>query len=478
MPPTSTPLPKLPPRCLALLILRTQADLTQEEVAAAAGVSEDTLSDYERGRREPPMAVFEHIAEAMGYPSPAVRRVLLYAGEICGSLRRSADPKQELAAEVGRHAAAVTLLVLTRLEEEHARSEARKAWDDCLRTLTATERRQVLEAFPDLHTWALVEVLCTESERAAAHSAVKARELAGLAVHVADRVEPSLRQEAKAYAWPIMGNALRVSGKLNDADAAFARAADLAQGVIARCPLDGSRRLDLEASLRRDQRRPLEALELLERAERTPRLTPLARARLLIMKANALVVLGESGKALVALREAAPVVEAGQDLRLLWLLRFGQAVCLCLLNGAKEAEALLGSLRLLAAQIGNELDGLRLRWLAVRISAGLGRMVEAVEGLSSVRADFVELKLDCDAAVATTELAALYMEIGRTAEAKALTLQSIPIFRSEGVLPEAQNALALFCEAVERETVTLTLARRLVVFLERIQHDAAVSFEA
>jgi transcriptional regulator with XRE-family HTH domain len=258
---TTPPTPKLPPRCLALLILRTQADKTQDEVAAASGVSTNTLSEYERGLREPPEATLEHIAGTMGYSPATVKRVLLAVGEICDGLRFSADPKHELAAEVGRYAAAVTLLVLTRLEDEEERRRAREVWDGALRALTAPERLQLLEALPELHTWAVVEVLCAESERAAAQSAVTARELAEVALRVADRGEPGIRLQAQAYAWPFMGNSLRVAGKLNDAEAAFVRAASLAQAAGgALSPLDGMRRLDLEASLRRDQRRPLEAL--------------------------------------------------------------------------------------------------------------------------------------------------------------------------------------------------------------------------
>jgi hypothetical protein len=60
-----------------------------------------------------------------------------------------------------------------------------------------------------------------------------------------------------------------------------------------------------------------------------------------------------------------------------------------------------------------------------------------------------------------------------------LVQQSVPIFCAQGVYPEAQKALAIFAEAVERETVTLALARRLVTYLQRAQHDAGIqTFEA
>ena len=476
-----------------VIFLRAFGRLDRSELSAKSGVSRNLIAAYEAGDKAPSRRTLERLAAAVGYPCALLEPLLSFirlfriaweqgpwrpAAPV--TLGEAADTLFEGAI---RAAATLHLARLSRPREgdpEEARRTARDAWAR-LKALPLKLQRLAVPVAQGLCTWAGVEVLCAESERAAAHSAVMARELAELALQVADRVEPGIRLQAQAYAWPFMGNSLRVAGKLNDAEAAFVRAASLAQAAGgALSPLDGMRRLDLEASLRRDQRRPLEALKLLEHAGQAPRLTPIARARLLIMKAGALEVLGDSERALAVLREAEPAVVAGQDPRLLWLLRFGSAVNLCLLDRAAEAEALLRGphgLRVLAEQSGNGLDKLRLRWLAARIAAGQGRTEEAIETLSGVRADFIELKMDCDAAVATSELAALSLEIGRTAEVKALTRQSIPIFHARGILPEARNALALFCEAVERETVTVALARRLVVFLERVQHDAAACFE-
>jgi hypothetical protein len=60
---------------------------------------------------------------------------------------------------------------------------------------------------------------------------------------------------------------------------------------------------------------------------------------------------------------------------------------------------------------------------------------------------------------------------------KALVRQSLPVFQAKGIEPEEQKALAVFKEAVERETVTLALARRLVAFLRRTRYDDSVVFE-
>jgi transcriptional regulator with XRE-family HTH domain len=472
--------PALPPSCLALLILRTLAGLTQEALATAAGLAHETISLLERKRASPP-ATLEQLATAMGFSPAQVQRVLSAAGEICDGIVVSDDLQHQTAAEIGRHAERVVLSVLTRIEDEDARWHARQVWCS-LRNRTTPERRQLLEAFPEMCTWAVVEVLCAESERAAAHSAVAAGELSDLALSTAGKLPLCHRSQAQGYAWGHSGNSRRVAGNLPTADEAFVVSASLWQAGVAGgapCPLDGSRLLDLEASLRREERRPLEALALLERAIRVPNQSPATRARLLIKTANTFEAMEESAQAIAALREAELSVQDSQGAHLFWLLRCGLIVSLCSLGRAAEANDLMPTARALTAQVGQGLAGLRLRWLESRVAAGLGRTGEAIELLSSVRADFVDLKIVYDATLATSELAVLYLKIGRTTEVKALIRQSVPIFCSEGIYPEAQKALATFSEAVEQETITLALAQRVVTYLQRAQHDAGVlPFEA
>ena len=137
---------------------------------------------------------------------------------------------------------------------------------------------------------------------------------------------------------------LTAGAPLPAADEAFVLSARLwEEGVAggATCPLDGSRLLDLEASLRKSQRRPLEALALLGRAAQTPHRSAATRARLLIKTANTLEIMEAHAQAIATLREAEPDVEASEDTRLFWLLRCGLILNLCALDRAAEADASL-----------------------------------------------------------------------------------------------------------------------------------------
>ena len=159
------------------------------------------------------------------------------------------------------------------------------------------------------------------------------------------------------------------------------------------------------------------------------------------------------------------------------MLRQNPALLLCHLGRYAEAEALLPEIRVLTMQLDNKLDSLRLRWLEGRVAAGLGRAEEALAALSQVRAGFVERGIAYDAALVTLELAVVHLEPGRTREVKALARQMAPIFKAQGVHRGALAALKLFCEAAEKEAATVELARRVVEYLYRAQHNPTLRFE-
>src|SRR5688500_636738 len=115
----------------------------------------------------------------------------------------------------------------------------------------------------------------------AAHKVEEALELADLALSIAERVpgETNWRSRVQGYCWAHIANARRVANDHAGADEALARAWDLWRvGAAHSDPelLAEWRLLDLEASLRRDQRRFSESLELLDKAQAASGGDPLA----------------------------------------------------------------------------------------------------------------------------------------------------------------------------------------------------------
>src|SRR5262249_181618 len=157
--------------------------------------------------------------------------------------------------------------------------------------------------------------------------------------------------------------------------------------------LDEGRRLDLKASLRRDQRRLPEALELLDRAlvadERGS-----YTGHLLIKRAKTLEEMGELEAAITVLPEAEPFTHSEKDPRLFLCLKHNLADYLSQAHRYEEAESLIPEVSAICARLGNELDRIRLRWVEGRIADGLGKTGQAIEILNQVRGDFAARGMD------------------------------------------------------------------------------------
>src|SRR6185295_2388623 len=142
-----------------------------------------------------------------------------------------------------------------------------------------------------------------------------------------------------------------------------------------------------------------------------------------------------------------------------------------------EAAELARQVRAVAAEMGDEIGVLRVTWLEGRIAAGSGRPAAARRFLEQARREFAARRMWYDVALALLEEAVLLLEEGSLAEVKALAAELIPVFEANGVHREALAALRLFQEAAEGEAATAELARRLLRYLFRAQHDPALLFE-
>jgi hypothetical protein len=123
-------------------------------------------------------------------------------------------------------------------------------------------------------------------------------------------------------------------------------------------------------------------------------------------------------------------------------------------------------------RLGNELDLVRTVWLSARIAAGQGRREEAIAGLEQVRREFTVRQLPYDAARASLELAALWLEEGRTAEVRELSVAMVWIFKAQGIARETLAALAIFRDAAQKETATVELVRHVLAEMEKVRRSA------
>jgi len=364
-------------------------------------------------------------------------------------------------------------VLLRRLRDERFARDRRQADDRCerLRRLaTWEERREYIQNAEDYQTWALVERLAHESERAAADTPAKAIAWAELALSAVPFVQgpDSRRQRLEGYATFYLANALRVGNGLDGSEAAFKRGWALwkaGEGDI--LPLDEGRLLDREASLRREQRSFEKALDLHRRAlDVSPE-----KGRILLNKAFTLEQMGEVEAAVEALTQARPHVERSGEPRDVWVLLFNLSVNFWHLARFEDAGEQLAAAREVAIHLGNELDLTRTLWLTARLDGSLGHTAKAAAALEQVFEDLIARPLPYDAALAGLDLAALHLEEDHAREVMVLALRMERVFISLRIEREALAALLVFCEAARREEATVELARRTAEVIKKVQQE-------
>jgi tetratricopeptide (TPR) repeat protein len=354
-----------------------------------------------------------------------------------------------------------------------------------LQPLPYDQQLRQVEEDGGLQTWALCRLLLRKSLEATSHRPALAVQLAFLAVkisvHLGDAYDRDWVADLRALAFAYLGNARRVLGELQSADDAFYEAHSHLRRSGTGDPRVEAEILDLEASLRRDERRFSQSLDLIERVVVTytsddPELRDLHLAgRALITKAYTLEQMGDVARAIPVLRQAAPLIVEERNPRLVWCLNQNLIWFLPQTGKSDEAAALLPEVKALASRLGNDLDLLRVRWAEGRIAFGLGQRGPAEQAFKEVQREYLERDMGYDAAMVSLDLAILYAQEGCIPELKQLALDILPAFSSREVHREAMAALLLFQHACQEERLTVELARQLAALLQRERHYSPAS---
>jgi len=357
-------------------LLRALSGKSQERISEEIGLHPSHVAQFELGLVMPAPKHLERLAAGAGITLREAEEILSLYEAFRRSPRqrgRSAgEPLDRLVEGVRIHTGAAYRRVLNLplpeiLPKPEERTRAEELWLR-LKEFSAEERRAVVRVAEELQTWGLCERVCAESVIEASRDVERAAGLAQLAREIADRVVGSRawRDRLRGYAAAHVANILRVSGELKAADAGFERAKRLwCSGSDPSSLLDPGRLLDLEASLRRDQRRLGEALALLEEAIAVGH----SPARALVNKGFTLEVMGEPERAIEALLQAEALLENKGDQRLMNILSCNLGFSFCQAGRYAEAAQVAGRVGKVAIAMGDEILALRVAWLEGRIAA-------------------------------------------------------------------------------------------------------------
>lgn len=460
-----------------LAVLRAALGLEQKDVSLRSRVTAGAISETEQGKRKPEPETIDRLLEALRGSPTNTQRADWFIQAVSGDTEGFGRLMEEAGRAVVGLGFAVEDQARTRIAQRAAlarpaeRSEAlQQDWNE-LQSFAVEDLRKIIEDCPELQAPALWGILCEESAKVARTDVAQAIDLARLALDLAGWMPLAAASQRPAYqggALAYLANVVRVQGQLTRAEKTFQESDALLQaGNPAGSAIDGSRILVLRASLLFDQRHLSDALALLDHAlEMVPR-GPAARARILIKKAKVYEELKQPEVALDFLEQAEPLLAQDPEPVLVHIQRTNVLVNLLALGHAEEAERRLGEVQALAAELGNDLDRLRLRWLEARLDAALGRRLAAIDKMREVRAGFQARRIPFDTALATLELSALLLEQGATAEVKELAAEMLATFAEQEVRQEAEKALRIFCEAAIQETATVELVRRVLGEVER-----------
>lgn len=283
--------------------------------------------------------------------------------------------------------------------------------------------------------------------------------------------------DLKARAWAYVANARRIRSDLRSVEGAF-RAADFYLESGSGDPLERAAILSLKAAFRRDQRRFDEAVEVLREAADIYREAgePQQEVLILVQQATVLQASDRQAEALEVLQQAIDDLDEERDARLYFYAHHNLAHCLKDMGLNDQAQDLLPRVWELARRLGGRNDLLRVEWLEGLVLAEAGQFDEAERMLRRVRDSFVEQGIGYDAARVSLDLAQLYLRTGRTAEAKKLGGELLPIFESRDVHREALATLLIFQQALLQETATVAAVKEIAEFFERARGNPAARY--
>lgn len=297
---------------------------------------------------------------------------------------------------------------------------------DALLSFGPTSRRRWAARAPERYRNPDIPVELIRRSFALRHSDPRqGLQVAQVAVEIATQLDlgqygQMLKADLQAHAWSNLGNSLRLCGDYVAADDAFKRAAS-AEEKGSRYPLLRSDCMRMLAMLRRDQQRIPEALELATQAvslaEGAGDLHRGAKHRAMLAMVH--FRLGDTKEAILCNAIAARHLDVALEPDMAFALAHNTTLYLAADGRDGLALAFANAGEPFYAEMAEPLIRLRHRWLLGRLNANCGVLDEAALHLMAAREGFAERNLRYDAALATVDLALVWLRGGLASQAEA-----------------------------------------------------------
>ena len=277
--------------------------------------------------------------------------------------------------------------------------------------------------------------------------------------------------DLRALGWHEHANALRVSGKLREAEEALSTAQRFCQEGTGDPPLHAAllRRL---VSLRYFQRQFDQAIALADEAIGIYRELGESHsvASTMVQKATSQIYAGETDAAVRTLNRAIPLIDHKGDPHLLLAACHNLIRCYIDLGQPEQALSLFFEARDLYKDVQDPLIALRAGWQEGQILRDLGHLRAAESALLQARQGFQEMELLYEVALVSLDLSAVHLKLGETEKLHEAVAEMVPIFQSLGVDREVLAALLQLQQANQQSRQAFELIRFLSSRLEEMPH--------
>jgi tetratricopeptide (TPR) repeat protein len=344
-----------------------------------------------------------------------------------------------------------------------------------LESLAASDRlRRVGEGGP-FATPGVVRALVDRSHASRYKDAGETLHFAHLARTAAEACSPEgaggeMRlADLRARAWGQHANALRLSGRLQEAEEAFATARGYRQQGTGD-PMLRAWLLERMTPLYIFQKLFKEAIEMCEEAGQVYQ--ELGESHLLastlIQKAIATLYSGEARHAGRILNQAIPLIDNEEDPHLLLAACHNLICCYIDLDRPDQALMLYVEARELYQELDDPLILLRATRQEGQLLRDLGHLRAAETALLRARKGYQEKGLAYEMALVSLDLASVYVKLGLVEEVKRTVLTTVPIFHALRVKVETLAALLQLQQVADQEQQALELIRTLNARVESL----------